>query len=277
MEQKLLRKVQLTELKIAKELKRVCEKLDIPYILDSGTLLGAVRHRGFIPWDDDMDFAMTRANYDRFLLEAPAELGEEYYLQSWKSDPAYGYPFAKLRLKNTAFVEAVSQYAGSEKGFYVDIFPYDVYPNGQAERKRQGRAYDLLRRLIMLKGDYTPWEAGNHRSLKKIIYKTMAIAALPFSREQLIHRFETATRSFNDSSSGKVFSCGTDNYGTWVVDESCFTQRCQLPFEDDSFSAPENWDSYLSDIYGDYMTPPPEEERENKHQPVLVDFGEYAD
>ena len=277
MEQILLRKVQLTELKIAKELKRVCEKLDIPYILDSGTLLGAVRHRGFIPWDDDMDFAMTRANYDRFLLEAPAELGEEYYLQSWTSDPAYGYPFAKLRLKNTAFVEAVSQYAGSEKGFYVDIFPYDVYPDGQAERKRQGRAYDLLRRLIMLKGDYTPWEAGNHRSLKKIIYKTMAIAALPFSREQLIHRFEAATRRFNDSPSGKVFSSGTDNYGTWVVDESCFTRRCQLPFEDDSFSAPENWDSYLSDIYGDYMTPPPAEERENKHQPVLVDFGEYAD
>ena len=238
MEQKLLRKVQLIELKIAKELKRVCEKLDIPYILDSGTLLGAVRHRGFIPWDDDMDFAMTRANYDRFLLEAPAELGEEYYLQSWKSDPAYGYPFAKLRLKNTAFVEAVSQYAGSEKGFYVDIFPYDVYPDGQAERKGQGHAYDLLRRLILLKGEYTPWEAGNHRSLKKIIYKTMAIAALPFSREQLIHRFEAATRRFNDSPSGKVFSSGTDNYGTWVVDA---------------------------------------EERENKHQPVLVDFGEYAD
>lgn len=277
MEQKLLRKVQLTELKIAKELKRVCEKLDIPYILDSGTLLGAVRHQGFIPWDDDMDFAMTRANYDRFLLEAPSELGEEYYLQSWKSDPAYGYPFAKLRLKNTAFVEAVSQYAGSEKGFYVDIFPYDVYPDGHAERKHQGREYDLLRRLILLKGDYTPWEAGNHHSLKKIIYKTMAIAALPFNREQLIHRFEAATRRFNDSPSGKVFSSGTDNYGTWVVDESCFTQLCQLPFEDDSFSAPENWDSYLSDIYGDYMTPPPEEERENKHQPLKVDFGEYAD
>ncbi|MDE5990369.1 MAG: LicD family protein, partial [Clostridia bacterium] len=92
MDKDVLRKVQLLQLKIAKEIKRICDKNNIDYILDSGTLLGAVRHKGFIPWDDDMDIAMTREEYNRFIDVAKIELGEEYFFQTWDTDNNYPMP-----------------------------------------------------------------------------------------------------------------------------------------------------------------------------------------
>lgn len=96
MERELLRKVQLTQLEIAKEIRRVCEENDIPYFLTCGTLLGAVRHQGFIPWDDDMDVGMLRENYEKFCLPLPPEkLKPEYCWQSWYTDRNYALPFGK--------------------------------------------------------------------------------------------------------------------------------------------------------------------------------------
>ena len=89
MERELLRKVQLTQLEIAKEIRRVCEENDIPYFLTCGTLLGAVRHQGFIPWDDDMDVGMLRENYEKFCRIAPEKLKPEYCWQTWYTDPNY--------------------------------------------------------------------------------------------------------------------------------------------------------------------------------------------
>lgn len=122
MERELLRKVQLTQLEIAKEIRRVCEENDIPYFLTCGTLLGAVRHQGFIPWDDDMDVGMLRENYEKFCRIAPEKLKPEYCWQSWYTDPNYALPFGKVRKRGTLYLEAKSHRL-EENGFYVDIFP----------------------------------------------------------------------------------------------------------------------------------------------------------
>lgn len=106
MERELLRKVQLKQLEIAKEIKRVCEENEIGYFLCYGTFLGAVRHKGFIPWDDDLDLGMLRADYEKFCRIAPSALKPEFCLQTWYTDPNYGLPFGKVMLRNTIYLES---------------------------------------------------------------------------------------------------------------------------------------------------------------------------
>ena len=99
-----LRKVQLELLAMLKDIDQVCSKYQIAYFLDSGTLLGAIRHQGFIPWDDDLDIGMLRSDYDRFSAIAQKELGDSYFWQTWKTESGYAYPFGKVRKRHTVYL-----------------------------------------------------------------------------------------------------------------------------------------------------------------------------
>ena len=100
----------MIQLEMLKEVKRICEEHDIKYFLDSGTLLGAIRHKGFIPWDDDLDVAFIREEYNKFLNVASKELDNRFFLQTWNNDNEYALPFSKIRMNNTKFVENNSKY-----------------------------------------------------------------------------------------------------------------------------------------------------------------------
>ena len=111
---------------LADEVKRICEKHNIRYFMIAGTLLGAVRHKGFIPWDDDMDFGMLRNDYDKFVSVCAAEIDEnKFYLQTDKKDKYYTFNFAKLRLCGTKVIESFSFDVQTNQGIYIDIFPID--------------------------------------------------------------------------------------------------------------------------------------------------------
>ena len=269
-----LRRVQLTQLEMAREIKRVCGLLDIPYHLDSGSLLGAVRHKGFIPWDDDLDIGMTRLNYERFINEAPSVLSDNYTLQTWHNDLNYGLPFAKLRKKGTIYMEETSESSGAETGFYIDIFPYNAYPDQKKQRKKQGLKYDLYRRLILVKCNYSPWRAsGSTDVVKRVLYSLAKILVVFISKEHLIKKYERTCTEYEANHTEYVFPSGTSNYGKWVIKRNCIEDLIELQFEDDYFLCPNDFDAYLRAAYGDYMKLPPEDKRENRHRIIKIDFG----
>ena len=143
--------IQKLELKILKEIIRICKKENIEYFLIGGSALGAIRHEGFIPWDDDIDVGMTRENYDNFLKVAEQYLGEEFYLQSPSFDRQSPYSYSKLMLKGTLFLEYAQRNLKTQSGIYVDIFPFDEVPDNESENERQFKAVQFYKKLYVMR------------------------------------------------------------------------------------------------------------------------------
>ncbi|MCH5303732.1 MAG: LicD family protein [Ruminococcus sp.] len=273
MEKELLRKLQLTELEIAKEVKRICDENGINYFMDSGTLLGAVRHKGFIPWDDDMDFGFLREDYEKFIKIAPKCLKDEYILQTWESDPYYPWAYSKVRKKDTLFVENMIVKAKHHMGVFVDLFPYDAYPDNKKDQKKHGRKIMRYRYIMLMKSNMTPWK-GKKSALKKVAvflkYKFYAFLGVFYNREKLIKKYDELMKKFNDIETEYVYEqSGNARYGKWIVPKKCFDSYAQLEFEDTKFKAPNEWDVYLKTTFGDYMKLPPEDKRKT-HNPVEI-------
>lgn len=271
MEQEVLRKVQLTLLEIAKEVRRVCDENGIRYFLYRGTFLGAVRHQGFIPWDDDMDIAMLREDYEKFCRIAPEKLNPQYCLQNWHTDPRYAHPFAKVRKRNTLYVEAKCAQL-QENGFYVDIYPLDYAPEDPAARAKLAGKLLHLYRVKLMKSQYTPWMENDRIIWKKRIgYLLYQIAALGFRQETLIEKYEAIAASVPESTVLYEQSALPKGY---YFDKAWCEALADYPFEGEAFQGPKQYDAFLSSLYGDYMELPPEGKRENRHQIVKMDFGE---
>lgn len=277
MDNETLRKVQLVQLEIAKEIKRVCEENNITCWMEGGTLLGAVRHGGFIPWDDDLDLGMHREDYEKFLRIAPDALNEKYELVDWKTVRDYPNFFCKVMKKGTVYVEEMM--SGSSKcGIWVDIFPYDNCPNEASARKRQIAQLTVLRAMIRAKTHWNSWYVRGKFVLKKwLVNLPFQIMAAFFTKEQLVYAYEQCTTQYNKTSCSNVFYHDPVFGGKWVMPKKIFAEFIQLPFEDDTLTSPVGYDTYLTRGYGDYMTPPPEDKRGNQHGIVKVEFGDQRE
>lgn len=267
MDRDTLRRVQLVQLEIAKEIKRVCDKNGIDYFMDGGTLIGAVRHKGFIPWDDDLDFSMVRDQYEQFLKIAPNELGEQFFLQTWYSDIGYGLPFAKVRKNGTLYIEEITEKCNCHQGIFVDIFPYDNLPKDEDERKKQGKILTFLKVLLKAKCRARPAYVSKRFEMNKFIKFIPFIMISKFvKKDYLIRTYDSIAQKSNTQNTGRLYCQCCSKYAKVTIQETIFRKTIELPFEDTFFRAPEEYDWYLSSAYGDYMTPPPVEEREDRHQ-----------
>lgn len=269
-----LRKVQLVQLEIAKEVKRICEKNDISYFMDGGTLLGAVRHKGFIPWDDDMDFGFTRDNYEKFINVAGKELTSEFFLQTWDSDKEFGYAFAKIRKKGTVYQERIAQDNSANCGIFIDLFPYDNLPDGQYERIILFTKLTFLKMLLKIKVNYKPWmENENINYKRRLVYLPIQVLSHFFSKEKIKNLYIRIVKKANEKESKMIYPQVAEKLGAWAMQKNFFSEYISLKFENTDFSAPSHYREFLTDGYGDYMTPPPIEKRQNGHGVVKIDFG----
>lgn len=269
MEREQLKKVQGVLLDILKEVRRVCDENGIRYFLCCGTFLGAVRHQGFIPWDDDLDIGMLREDYERFCAVAPGALGEGFCLQSWYTDENYGLPFAKVRMKNTLYQEAKrSRY--KENGFFIDIFPFDYAPEDAMERQAYMRKLNTLFRLKLMKAGARPWIERDRINWKKRLgYGVYQLWALLRNSESLSREYDALAASRTDGS----LVCRQRGL-TWLdcFDARLYRELASYPFEGEFFPGPGDFDAVLRVQFGDYMVLPPENEREDRHQIVRVEF-----
>ena len=172
-----LRKLQLTELELLIEFDRVCRKNHIRYTLTGGTLLGAVRHGGFIPWDDDADVSMLRVEYEKFRKACETDLGDSYYFQDMKNTHGYRWGYGKLRKRNTLFLREHQEHMPYMQGVFIDIFPLDGVPDNYFLRSLKNFQCFCVRKILWSRvgkvGEKNFWKRQAYKALDKIPEKAV--------------------------------------------------------------------------------------------------------
>lgn len=274
METTALRKLQLIEIEILDEVVRICEKYNITYYLIYGTLLGAIRHKGFIPWDDDIDIAMPREDYNKFKEICKKELNSEYFLQSYETDPLYWNSHVKIRKNGTLFEESSIVNLDTHKGIFVDIFILD---NASSEKsilqEMQAAAYKLFKYMIAQKVQIIPGEESKFKQkLLKIIFTPLILL---ISQNQLQSILQSITTINKDPKSKYYVSFGSVyGYRKVTISKEKYYPPARVEFEGKVYNAPRDWDYYLKRIYGDYMQLPAEEKRVSQHGLMRIRFGD---
>ena len=230
-----------------------CEKNHLRYFLCGGTLIGAIRHKGYIPWDDDIDIAMPREDYDKFVKTFNKQ-GNYYQVVNLDTNPKYEYCFAKVYDNRTIMKEL--HYPGCTFGVCIDVFPADgVKTTAQISKIK------LLRKFLNTKrANYF------HRTLlKKVINTFGKFLLLPFSAHQIATWMDNEARKYTFGSLPKAGVIANPFGPGEMVDKSVFDSDIYREFEGREYRVPIGYDTWLRSVYGDYMQLPPEEHRVTHH------------
>lgn len=255
-----IREHQLVMLELLEEFDRVCKKNDIKYLLFAGSALGAVRHGGFIPWDDDLDVALLRDDYEKLMNVASSEWSEKYYLQREFSEH-WPLHFSKLRKNNTTCLEKFHpKDSEMHQGIYIDIFPIDAI----SEHKVMQYIQFIASRVVIAKTkDAQGYETNS--LIKKIV---MLISRLLPMKVFL----KIATnRAANQSNVVHSFFGGSISFSKGIFNKRVFIETEIVKFEQNKFPISKHFDKMLSQQYGNYLEIPSEEKRKQKVHAILVD------
>lgn len=253
-----LRRLQLVELEMLVEVDRICRNNNIQYTLYAGTLLGAVRHQGFIPWDDDADIAFLPEEYEKFFEACKTDLDtEKFFLQDYRTDPYYRWGYAKMRRNHSAFVREGQEHMKYHNGICIDIFTLYSVPDNKLLRKIYFDLFFLIRKTLY--SEVGKYKETNRvlRSIYHLLSKIPKNSVFSFAKRiQYNKPSELVNIMFYPTPSSK--------YG---IPRRCVETNHDMLFEGKAFSAMSGYDEVLHIAYGDYMTPPPEDKR-GSHQPV---------
>ena len=239
------------------EIDRICRKNNINYSLDSGTLIGAIRHSGFIPWDNDADVAMSRSEYEKFFEACKRDLDKEkFFLQDFRTDKNYRWGFPKIRYNNTIWLMPGQEKTNWHKGIFVDIFVYDGVPDNYILRR-----IHLFICYVIRKGLYSFFGRYNAENIfLKMWYGLLYLVP----RKIWVQGFNLMVKLSNISkhqlSRHLTFPYVKSKYGMPTV---CFQDYIDKDFEGYKFKIYKEYDLMLRTMYGDYMKLPPKEERKS--------------
>lgn len=268
-----IKKIQELEFKNLCELERVCKEIGVEFFAYGGTLLGAVRHNGFIPWDDDLDVAMVRTDYEKFVREAPKHLSEEFHLQTPYTDSKTPFSYTKLRLKGTTYIEYINRNLDIEKGVYVDIYPIDNLPDSDSDYYKQYKAFHRLAVLYAWRQSPGLDESGHSIKLivKRMVKGCVSAVLKLVPQKCFVRAMDTAATRYNNTETSRK---GNLYYPKPVnIFEKLYPLK-DHPFGELSIKIPDCAEQHLASRYGDYMSMPPEEKRIG-HKPYKLDFGKY--
>lgn len=253
------------EQEILNVIHKICVENNLKYSLIFGTLLGAVRHGGFIPWDDDIDIIMPREDYEVLISIWNKAAPSGYLLQNKRTDPDFTQNFTKIRKDHTAFIQSEEEKLKNyHTGFFVDIFPADRVATEGFKRKIQYIASVV--NLLLARG-YTSGNNGLSGIIEKVILH------LPVKTQlYLYNRTERYISKWKDSSGLEWYSPNTLNVCKRYFESDIFEDLTTIDFNGSQYYCVKDYDKLLKKIYGDYMKLPPEQERVWKHHPILIDF-----
>lgn len=247
-----LRKLRAIQVDMLLEVKRICNKHGIKYSLIGGSLLGAIRHKGYIPWDDDADVAMLREDYEKFRVVCEKELdADKYYFQDDRNTDSYRWGYGKLRRKNTLFLREKQKHLKFGQEVFIDIFPLDYAPDSMLLRRNHAFHCFCVRKLL--------WAPAGMISEKNIIKKKI-YKCLNYIPKNVIYRhYYHYINHMKKSKTVRLNLFPTIKpYGFPIA---FFENLIDVEFEGETFSGTKYYDRYLRMKFGDYMKYPPKNER----------------
>ena len=264
-------------LHVLQEVIRVLDELNIPYYMQGGTMLGAIRHGGFIPWDDDVDLGIPRADYDRLLKEVAAHLPENLELRTYDDETDHHYYFARIVDKRYQ-IRRMGSIEERLENIWVDLFPLDGMPNGFVAR--QWHKFRLL--MTRLKFHLSCFEKVNIKRpgrplVERMIIKIAMITRVGkwFNTRKQLDKMDRLLKKYPPENSDNLVNfTGQASYKfNEMFKKEVYGKGKAYPFENMTLVGPEQYDVYLKSLYGDYMTPPRVEDR-NAHAAELVPIEE---
>lgn len=243
----------------------ICDKWNIPYYLVCGSALGAIKYGGFIPWDDDIDVGLLRADYQRFLEVAPRELPEWCFLQNYRTEKNYYHSFSKLRNSNTTFIEDCVAELEMNHGIYLDIFPLDGYP----EKKLDICVFELKRKLnAWVRYSISPNSLNPKVRKRNRVLRLLGVHKKAYDAHVRLEKLYS--RYSPDQSE---LWC---NFGNWqgeleYAPKWHYGHGTYATFEGLRVRIPENFDAYLTQKYGDWRNDPPQDAQKTHHLSTIID------